>query len=60
MNETVLDELIDAGTATLGITMKAAWRDAVRLHLSISLHHAASVLETSLPDGLDPAPVFRA
>jgi Protein of unknown function (DUF4089) len=60
MDEAALDALIDAGTAALGIEMKAEWRQAVRMHLAISLGHAATVLEADLPDHLDPAPVFRA
>jgi hypothetical protein len=60
MDEAALDGLIDAGTAALGIGMKAEWRQAVRMHLAISLGHAAVVLEADLSDHLDPAPVFRA
>jgi hypothetical protein len=60
MDEAALDALVDAGTAALGIEMKADWRAAVRMHLAISLNHAAIVLQTPLADHLDPAPVFRA
>jgi hypothetical protein len=60
MDEAALDTLIDAGTAMLGIEVKAQWRAAVRMHLAISLGHAAAVLAVELPDELDPAPVFRA
>jgi hypothetical protein len=60
MNEAALDALIDAGTQVLGIEMKAEWRQAVRMHLAISLGHAATVLEAKLSDHPDPAPVFRA
>jgi hypothetical protein len=60
MDEAALDALIDAGTAVLGIDMKPEWRAAVRMHLTISLGHAATVLEMPLDDHLDPAPVFRA
>lgn len=60
MDEAVLDALIDAGTAMLGIDVQPEWRQAIRMHLAISLGHAATVLETDLPDALDPAPVFRA
>ena len=60
MDEAALDALIDAGTAMLGIEMKPQWRQAVRMHLQISLGHAAEVLQQDLPDHLDPAPVFRA
>jgi hypothetical protein len=60
MDEAALDALIDAGTSMLGIDIKPEWRPAVRLHLAISLGHAAAVLEAPLSDHLDPAPVFRA
>jgi hypothetical protein len=60
MDDTVLDALIDAGTQALGIDVKSEWRQSVRMHLAISLGHAASMLETQLSDHLDPAPVFRA
>jgi len=60
MDEVALDALIDAGTALLEIEMKPEWRAAVRMHLAISLGHAATVLEDPLLDHLDPAPVFRA
>jgi hypothetical protein len=60
MDEATLDALIDAGTASVGIEMKPEWRQAVRMHLAISLGHAATVLQAKLPDEVDPAPVFRA
>jgi hypothetical protein len=60
MDDTQLDALIDAGTAALGIEMQPEWRDAVRMHLVISLSHAQTVLDEPLSDHLDPAPVFRA
>jgi hypothetical protein len=60
MDEAALDALIDAGTQVLGIEMKPEWRQAERMHLTISLGHAATVLEAKLSDHLDPAPVFRA
>ncbi len=60
MEEAALDALIDAGTAALGIDVRAEWQPAVRLHLAISMDHVAAVLAEELPDHLDPAPVFRA
>ncbi len=60
MDEIAADALIDAGTKLLGIEMKPAWRQAVRMHLTISLGHAAAVLEGEFSDHVDPAPVFRA
>jgi hypothetical protein len=55
-----LDAWIDAGTALLGIPVEPAWRAAIRLHLTITFGHAATVLAFDLSDEADPAPVFRA
>jgi hypothetical protein len=60
MDEAALDVLIDAGTSMLGIDVQPEWRQAIRMHLAISLGHAATVLEKDLLGSLDPAPVFRA
>ncbi|MBN8872690.1 MAG: DUF4089 domain-containing protein [Rhodospirillales bacterium] len=55
-----LDHLIAAGTETLGLHVQPEWLPAIRLHLGISLRHAATVLGAPLPDEADPAPVFVA
>ncbi len=55
-----LDRLIDAGTALLGVPIAPEWRVSIRLHLAISLRHAAAVGGFDLPDEAEPAPVFRA
>lgn len=60
MDDAALDAWINAGTAALGLPMKEAWRDAVRLHLRISLDHAKTVLETPTDDHLEQAPEFTA
>ena len=60
LTDAALDAWIDAGTMALGIDVKPEWRAAVRLHLRISLEHAAAMREAPLSDHLDPAPVFRA
>lgn len=60
MDDAALDAWIDAGTQAMGITMKPAWRQAVRMHMRISLEHAKTVLESGLDDHLEQAPVFRA
>ena len=60
MDDAALDALIDAGTPFLGIDVQPDWRAAVRLHLRISLGHAATVLAEPVDDHTDPAPVFRA
>ena len=60
MDEAALDALIDAGAALLGIEMKPEWRQAVRMHLAISLGAARRCSTADMDDHLDPAPVFRA
>jgi hypothetical protein len=60
LDDAALDAWIDAGSAVVGIKVKPEWREAVRLHLRISLGHAAAMLDAPLSDHLDPAPVFRA
>jgi hypothetical protein len=54
------DAFIASGTRLLGVTIRNEWREAIRLHLSISLDHARNVAEFPLPDESDPAPVFSA
>jgi len=54
-----LDAFIATGSRLLGIEIRPEWRDAIRLHLAISLGHARTVAEFPLPEG-DPAPVFSA
>ena len=60
MNDIALDALIDAGTTLFGIDIRPEWRASVRLHLTISLGHAATVLAADLPDHVDPAPTYCA
>ena len=54
------DALIDAGTRLLGIPVRPEWREAIRLHLAVSLAHARTVAEFPLPDEAEQAPVFTA
>jgi hypothetical protein len=61
MNDTTeLDAYIAAGTALLGIPVRPEWHDAIRQHLGVSFEFARAVLDFSLPDEADPAPVFSA
>jgi len=55
-----LDAWLDANAAVLGLPVAPEWRDSVRLHLRITRDHAQRVMEFTLPDDADPAPVFRA
>lgn len=60
MDDTALDALIDAGITLFGIDMKPEWRTSVRLHLTISLGHVATVLAADMADHVDPAPTYCA
>lgn len=55
-----LDAFIASGARLLGLTIRPEWREAIRLHLSISLNHARTVAEFPLPDEIDPASIFLA
>jgi len=55
-----LDALIEAGARILGLPVAPEWRQAIRLHLAISLGHGQALAEFALPEDLDPAPVFAA
>jgi len=54
------EALLAAVPWLLGIRVRPEWRDAIRLHLGISLEHARNVGEFPLPDEAEPAPVFEA
>jgi len=60
MTDAELDAAIEAGTRLLEIPLRPEWRDAVRLHLAITLGHARNVVSFPMPDEADPAPVFQA
>ena len=51
---------IDTGTRLIGVPISPEWREAIALHLAISLEHARLVAAFPLPDETDPAPVFAA
>jgi hypothetical protein len=59
MNDKDLDDFITAGAALLGIPIVPEWQPAVRMHLAVSLTHAAAFVDFPLPDDAEPAPVFR-
>jgi hypothetical protein len=55
-----LDDLIAATAETLALTIEPTWKPAVHANLRIILSQAALVAEFELPDGSEPAPIFRA
>jgi hypothetical protein len=59
-DEQRLDAMIDAVAPMLGIAIDPDWRAAIRLHLALSLGHAARVDAFALPDDSEPAAVFSA
>jgi hypothetical protein len=60
MDDKELDALIDIGAKIYGFNVKPDWRAAVKMHLTICLGHAETVLAAAISDHVDPAPVFRA
>jgi hypothetical protein len=55
-----LDAYIDAVAPALGLRIDAAWREAVRANLKVTLMMGQRVDEFKLPDAAEPAPVFSA
>ena len=56
----VLDKLIDASAAALGLPIEAEWRPAIKGNLAVTLRLANMVAEFQLPDEAEPAPIFEA
>jgi Protein of unknown function (DUF4089) len=54
------DALMDGAARALGLTIDPSWRESVKFNLRLVLHHAARVEAFSLPDDVEPAPVFHA
>lgn len=55
-----IDTFIASGCRLLGIPVRREWRDAIRLHLTISLDHARNVEGFALADEAEQAAVFTA
>ena len=55
-----LDDYIDAVSKTLALPIEEAWKPAIRANLDVSLRLARLVDEFTLPDEIEPAPVFSA
>ncbi len=56
----VVDALVAASAEALLLRIDTAWRASVKRNLQVILKHAALVDQFSLPDDVEPAPVFRA
>jgi hypothetical protein len=55
-----LDDFIAAGARALDFEIDKAWMPAVRGNLQVILRLGALVAAFALPDGAEPAPVFKA
>lgn len=55
-----VDRLMAASAEALGLSIDPAWRGGVRFNLGLVLDHAARVEAFSLPDDVEPAPIFHA
>ena len=51
---------IDAAIASVGLKVEPEWRAGIEAHFEAIAKAAALVMEFSLEDELDPAPVFSA
>ena len=52
-------QFIRAGAGLMRLPIDPAWEDGVAFHLRTILAQGASLTDPPLPDGLDPAPVYR-
>ena len=55
-----IQALMAGGTRALGIPLDPSWQAAVAFNLRLILSHAATVDGFSLPDDIEPAPIFHA
>jgi hypothetical protein len=60
INDTTLDNLIDASAAALALTIEPGWKPAIKGNLAVTLRLANLVAAFPLPDEAEPAPVFEA
>ena len=56
----ILDKLIDASAAALGLPIEAEWRPGIKANLQVTLRLANMVATFPLPDEAEPAPTFEA
>jgi hypothetical protein len=52
--------LVTAASQALPLPIEPSWHAGVTSNLQLLLKHAALIDEFSLPDDIEPAPVFRA
>jgi hypothetical protein len=55
-----LDVFIVAAARTLDLPAQKKWLPAIKANLKVTLQHAQTVSAFRLPDGAEPAPVFKA
>ncbi|HLH95901.1 MAG TPA: DUF4089 domain-containing protein [Xanthobacteraceae bacterium] len=55
-----LDGFLQAAAHALALPIEAAWLPAIKANLAVNLEMASLVAEFPLPDGSEPAPIFRA
>ena len=56
----ILDKLIDASAAALGLPIEAEWKAGIKANLQVTLRLANMVATFPLPDETEPAPTFEA
>jgi hypothetical protein len=54
------DQMIDAVSAALGLTIDEAWKPSVRANLEVTMRMASLVDEFPLPDDIEPAEIYEA
>jgi hypothetical protein len=52
--------LVAAASQPLALPIEASWHSGVAFNLQLLFKHAALIDEFSLPEDIEPAPVFRA
>jgi hypothetical protein len=60
LDDETAGRVVDALAPMLGLPVDPAWRAAVIANLKATANAARLVEDFSLPDELEPAPVFRA
>jgi hypothetical protein len=60
IDDTTLDNLIDASAAALALPIEPGWKPAIKGNLAVTLRLANLVAAFPLPDEAEPAPVFEA